>query len=63
MCMTDEKFPKGTSYAFLEEIHRLFTTRFTEKEINCAIAYHLNDCFKNELKGKMVFLIFYLGIF
>jgi hypothetical protein len=52
--MTDEKYPKHAAYAFLEEIQRTFTTKFTEKEINVAIAYHLNDSFKNELKSKMV---------
>ena len=57
MCMADEKYTKETAYAFLEEIQRSFTSKFTEKEINGAIAYHLNNSFKNDLKAKLVLFI------
>jgi hypothetical protein len=52
--MADDKFPKETAYAFLEEIQRLFTAKYSEKEISSAIAYHLNESFKTELKARMV---------
>ena len=58
MCMTDEKYPKITAFSYLEDIQRLFTSKFSEKEINGAIAYNLNEKFKNDLKVEMV-----LGLF
>ena len=54
MCMAEEKYPKPTAFVFLEELRQLFTSRFSEQDINNAVAYHLNDSFKNDLKSKMV---------
>ena len=52
--MAEEKYPKSAAFVFLESIRQLFTSRFSEQETNNAIAYNLNESFKNDLKSRMV---------
>ena len=36
----------------------MFTSKYSEKEINNAVAYKLNETFKSDLKTRMVLKIF-----
>ncbi len=53
MCMCDNKLSQDTAFAYLEEIKTLFTDTFSPKEIDSAMAYTLNDSFRDSIRGKM----------
>lgn len=57
MCLADALFPKATAFAFLEEVKRLFTEKYSDKERRNAINYAMQNSFVEYLKAKMVSII------
>jgi vesicle-associated membrane protein 7 len=53
MCMSDNKYPQDTAFAFLEDIKGIFLNTFLQGAIDSAFSYSLNNQFKDTLKGKM----------
>jgi vesicle-associated membrane protein 7 len=53
MCLCDSKLSQESAFSYLEEIKTFFSDMFSSREIENAIAYSLNDKFKESIKGKM----------
>jgi vesicle-associated membrane protein 7 len=51
--MCDNKLTQDSAFSYLEEIRTLFLDTFTQKEIESAYSYTLNDKFREPIKGKM----------
>lgn len=53
MCMCDNKLSQDTAFSYLEELKNQLIETFSTREIDTAIAYSLNDKFRESIKGKM----------
>jgi vesicle-associated membrane protein 7 len=53
--MCDKKLTQTSAFAYLDEIRSLFINTFSQKEIDTAISYTLNDKFKESIKTKQTY--------
>ncbi len=51
--MCDNKLSQDTAFSYLEELKNQLFDTFSVREIENAIAYTLNDRFKDMIRGKM----------
>lgn len=54
-CVCDSNYPKETTFAFLKEINFLFREKFTNRDINNAHSYSMNNSFSDTLREKLFY--------